>query len=75
MMLREWNFRSEDRGYALLLGRDLLGDLILVRRWWGLYTKLGGQKTAVIGSEAEAMVRVDAEIRLRQRRGYSLLTH
>lgn len=74
MVLREYEFKSADRGYAMWLGYDLLGDLVLIRRWWGLRTGLGGQKTNVILSEADAKKRIEAESRLRVRRGYSLLS-
>ena len=73
MVLSEWTFRSPDRGYALWLGRDLLGDLVLIRRWWGLGSKNGGQKVEVVADEADGMKRVQAEMRLRKRRGYALL--
>lgn len=69
----EWDFRSPDRGYTLWLGYDLLGDLVLIRRWWGLKTGLGGQKIDLMASEAEAVKRIEAEKRLRRQRGYSLL--
>lgn len=73
MVLNEWNFRSPDRGYALWLGRDLLGDLVLIRCWWGLGSKNGGQKVEIVADEVDGMKRVHAEMRLRKRRGYPLL--
>lgn len=75
MILNEWNFRSPERGYAMWLGNDLLGDLVLVRRWWGLSNGLGGQKTDVMPNEVEAMERVRSEIKLRKCHGYALCSN
>lgn len=73
MNAKEWNFRSPSRGYALWLGRDLLGDLVLIRRWWGLTNRLGGQKTEVLADEEEAMLRVSNELSLRAKHGYTYI--
>lgn len=68
----ECSFRSTDRGYALWLGQDLLGDLVLIRRWWGLGSRKGGKKVEVVADEAAGMERIQAEMRRRKRRGYVL---
>ena len=75
MILNEWNFRSPERGYAMWLGHDLLGDLVLVRRWWGLSNGHGGQKVDVMLSEDEAIKRVLREIKLRKCHGYALCSN
>ena len=68
----ECEFESQERKYALWLGRDLLGDLLLVRKWQGKKTKRGGQKIEVIGDEALAAKKVMALVKTRRRHGYML---
>jgi len=37
-------FRTQTRGYTLLLETDLLGDLIVTRHWFGLQNGRGSSK-------------------------------
>ena len=35
-------FKSQKRGYMLMLDQDLFGAYILYRQWWGLLNRRGG---------------------------------
>ncbi len=74
MVLNEWHFEGKGRGYALWLGFDLLGDLVLIRRLWGLGSMLGGQKVELVSDKEEGLKRVQIEMKLRSKRGYALLS-
>jgi hypothetical protein len=65
-------FQTERRGYLLLLERDLIGDFVLYRRWYGLNNRRWGQKRQVFLSEAEAWREVKRIQKTRQRHGYCL---
>lgn len=66
-------YKSETRGYVVYVGRDLLGDIVLFRRWYGLNNRRGGAKRQVFSDEDEAMKEVSRIERLRLRRGYRRL--
>jgi predicted DNA-binding WGR domain protein len=66
-------FRTEKRGYTLWLERDMLGDWVLFRRWFGLHTRRGGIKRQVFLDENVALKEVKRIERLRFRRGYQRL--
>lgn len=74
MLFQTWEFKSKNRGYALLLGFDLFEDLILTRRWWGLKTRKYGQMIEPVPDLATAEKRIQCEIRRRAKRGYVLVT-
>ena len=57
--------RTEKRGYSLSVDRDLLGDYVLQRRWFGLSNKRGGRKTSIFSSE-EAAIKVAQRIARRR---------
>jgi predicted DNA-binding WGR domain protein len=63
-------YESSKRGYRVVLVRDLLGDFVLVRRWYGLFNKRHGGKMQVFLQETEALDAVDKIDRARLRRGY-----
>jgi len=63
-------YESSKRGYRVELVRDLLGDFVLVRRWYGLFNKRHGGKMQVFLQETEALDAVDKIDRARLRRGY-----
>lgn len=66
-------YRSETRGYIVIMDRDLLGDILLYRRWYGLRNRRGGTKRQVFRDEEVAMREVTRIERLRLRRGYRRL--
>ncbi len=47
-------FRTQTRGYNLHIERDLLGDICLLRSWFGLHSKRGGYKHDVFADFEEA---------------------
>ena len=61
---------SRRRWYQLELTHDLLGDLVLVRRWGGLGSRLGDFSVQVHVSLAEGQADFDRERVRRLRRGY-----
>lgn len=63
-------YQTSQRGYVLTLERDLLGDFVLCRRWFGLTNRRGGVKHQILASEDEAIREIDRVRRLRARRGY-----
>lgn len=66
-------FKSERRGYTLTVERDLLGDLVLIRRWYGLGNRRGGFKREVFLQEGEARKAIGRICRSRLQHGYHLL--
>lgn len=60
------------RWYQLELMRDLLGDLVVVRRWGGLGSRLGNCSVHVPQSLAEARTCIERELARRLARGYQL---
>lgn len=63
-------YESSKRGYSVELARDLFGDFVLVRRWYGLFNKRHGGKMQVFLQEAQALDAVGMIDRARMRRGY-----
>lgn len=63
-------FRTESRGYLLILERDLLGDFVLFRQWYGLQNRRGGIKRQVFLDEESARREFVRVQKLRARRGY-----
>lgn len=68
----EYTFDSPKRSYKLWLGRDLLGDLQLIRRWQGKGSRRGGQKIDILQSEEAGRAKIRAIVRLRLRHGYQI---
>ena len=64
------DFRSSRRGYVLELSRDLLGDYVLRRHWFGLTNRRGGMKQQVFVEEEDAMREVAKIERNRAKHGY-----
>lgn len=48
-------FRTERRGYLLILEQDLFGALVLFRRWYGLGNRRGGVKRQIFLEEDAAL--------------------
>jgi len=52
-----WVNKGKRRYYKVMVYRDLLGDLILLRNWGSLDNERGGMKKEVVShQEAEAML-------------------
>ncbi len=63
-------YRTDRRGYLMWLERDLLGDFVLYRRWFGLHNRRWGCKRQVFLSEEEALKEAHRIMRVRERHGY-----
>lgn len=63
-------FRTESRGYLLILEQDLFGDLVLFRHWYGLQNRRGGIKRQIFHDEESARREFVRIQNLRIRRGY-----
>ncbi len=63
-------FKSEKRGYMLMLDRDLFGAFILNRQWWGLLNRRGGTKRQVFFDQDTANREFQRIQKTRLRRGY-----
>ncbi|MDR9095487.1 WGR domain-containing protein [Burkholderia multivorans] len=63
-------FQTPSRGYTVILVRDLFGDYVLYRRWYGLHCKRWGTKRQVFFSEDAALATLRRIVRTRQRHGY-----
>lgn len=59
------DFKSEKRGYTLILDVDLLGTSIRYRRWYGLHNRRGGMKEQVFFDRQEAMREIERIKRVR----------
>lgn len=66
-------FRSDSRGYILVLDRDLLGAFVLTRHWFGLNNRRHGSRVDVYRAEEEAAKAVRRIFARRFRHGYRLL--
>jgi predicted DNA-binding WGR domain protein len=64
------NYKTDRRGYTLWLERDLIGDWVLFRRWYGLFNRRGGMKRQVFLQEDDALKEIKRIERLRIRHGY-----
>ncbi len=63
-------FKTEKRGYMLMLDQDLFGAYILYRHWWGLRNRRGGTKRQVFFDQDTATREFQRVQRTRLRRGY-----
>ncbi|MBP8232116.1 MAG: WGR domain-containing protein [Rhizorhabdus sp.] len=70
-MARYWI--SSTRYYTATVSVDLLGDLVLVRRWGGRHNNRGGEATRLLADAEAGRAELDALDRLRTRRGYRLV--
>ena len=68
-------FRSDRRGYMLMLERDLFGAFILYRRWYGLDNRRGGEKRQVFFDEETVLREVRRIQNARKRHGYAPWTN
>ena len=67
-----WINNEKRRYYRVLVYKDLLGDLILMRQWGSLDTARGGSKVELVDG-AEAVARLLGGIsKQRLKRGYAL---
>jgi hypothetical protein len=73
MVEKQWTFKSKERGYALWYGKDLTGDQVLIRRWWGLSNGCGGQSTMLVNDENSLQNELRAESARRIKHGYKLV--
>ncbi len=67
-------FRTQTRGYILLLETDLLGDLILTRCWFSLFNGRGNTKQQLFSKWNDALEKIKQIEKIRLRRGYVRLT-
>lgn len=74
-ILVEWRYESAERGYQLLLQHDLLGDLVVTRRWWGLYNGRGGGRSDPVQDEKTGRSLVEREDIRRRKHGYALRSY
>ncbi len=63
-------FKTEKRGYMLMLVQDLFGAFILYRQWWGLLNRRGGTKRQVFFDQDTATREFRRIQKTRLRRGY-----
>jgi len=63
-------FKTEKRGYMLILDQDLFGAFILYRQWWGLLNRRGGTKRQVFFDQDTATREFRRIQKTRLRRGY-----
>lgn len=63
-------FKTDKRGYVLMLDQDLFGAYILYRQWWGLQNRRGGTKRQVFFDQDTATREFRRIQNTRLRRGY-----
>jgi len=66
-------FVSDTRGYSVSVGRDLLGDLVLERRWYGLHNRRGGRMAQIFSDEESAEKVIKRIMATRTRNGYRIV--
>lgn len=66
-------FKTQTRGYTLHIERDLLGDICMVRCWYGLHSKRGGYKQDIFPDFEQAQKQYQRHIARRLCRGYAQL--
>jgi len=64
-------FRTQTRGYTLLLETDLFGDLIVTRHWFGLQNGRGSKKRQLFYELKGALKEMKRIENIRLRRGYT----
>ena len=65
-------FTTGKRGYQLRLERDLLGDLVMTRYWFGLKNNRHGSCMQVFLDEEDAHRQFERVVRMRLRNGYEI---
>jgi len=68
-----FEFKTDRRGYTMWLERDLFGDFVLYRRWYGLHNRRCGMKRQVFKDEQQALKAVRRIMRVRERHGYTMV--
>ncbi|PSJ16485.1 WGR domain-containing protein [Nitrosomonas supralitoralis] len=63
-------FRTQTRGYTLLLETDLFGDWIVTRYWFGLKNGRGSTKQQLFSKWKDAFKEIERIEKIRLRRGY-----
>ncbi|PTN09673.1 WGR domain-containing protein [Nitrosomonas aestuarii] len=69
-ILLRTDFKTNARGYTLLIARDLFGELSVVRCWYGLHNNRGGHKQQPCHDWHEALKAYQRITARRLRRGY-----
>ena len=73
MLNQTLQWHTPHRYYIAVIKRDLLGDTVVHRMWGALYSRRGGQKVDVFGTDEEAAQRhLEKLSRVRSKRGYVL---
>jgi len=63
-------FRTQTRGYTLLLETGLFGDLIITRHWFGLQNGRRGKKQQLFYELEDALKEIKRIENIRLRKGY-----
>ena len=69
-MYRRWETKT--RYYVATVSIDLLGDLVMVKRWGGLSNGRGGEATIMLADRIAAELALTALDRRRSNHGYLL---
>lgn len=69
-----WEARTDEskRYYRVVLQRDLLGDLILMRVWGGIGRASGQLRQTIVNSVEDGFKKIDTIIKQLIKRGYEL---
>jgi predicted DNA-binding WGR domain protein len=73
MRIERFEFRSDTRGYIMVLEPDLFGTPILSRYWFSLSSRRGGYKRQSFLDEDAARKELRRVEQIRLRRGYRRL--
>lgn len=68
-----WENKSNERYYNAVLTQDLFGDWVVIKSW-GSKARRGGSKTFLCASYGEGINYLEKMNKLRERRGYGLLS-
>ncbi|GAB6071523.1 hypothetical protein JCM30760_26210 [Thiomicrorhabdus hydrogeniphila] len=72
----EWVNLTDERYYKLIVGKDLLGDMLLIREWGSTVTKQGQRLNLITQPEkmGQFVTLVDGLLKRRSVHGYELIT-
>ncbi len=70
----EIRYQSATRGYSISWQSDLLGQIVVRRRWYGLNSRRGGGKEHVASSLAHAAELIASLHERRSKRGYGVVS-